>query len=58
MITLQDKNGVKLGNMCCNDRAGASFIDTIGTFVCQKLLENIENVTRSFYYWTKVLILV
>lgn len=38
MITSQDKNGVKLGSMSCNDRAGTNFIDTIGTFICQKLL--------------------
>ena len=38
MITSQDKNGVKLGSMYCNDTVGANFIDTIGTFIYKKLL--------------------
>ena len=32
-----------------NERAGANFIDTIGTSIRQKLLEDIENITTSLY---------
>ena len=31
------------------ESAGANFIDTIGTSIRQKLLEDIENITTSLY---------
>ena len=40
LLTLQEKNGVKMSDMYCNERAGANFIDTIGTSIHQKLLED------------------
>ena len=42
LLLLQVKNGVKTSDMYHNERAGANFIDTIGTSICQKVLEDIE----------------
>ena len=42
LLLLQVKNGVKTSDMYHNERAGANFIDTIGTSIRQKLLEDIE----------------
>ena len=42
LLTLQEKNGVKTSDIYCNERAGASFIHTTGTSICQILLEDIE----------------
>ena len=41
LLTLQGKNGVKMSDMYCNERAGANFVDAIGTSICQKL-EDLE----------------
>ena len=42
LLLLQVKNGVKTSDMYHNERAGANFIDTIGTSIRQKVLEDIE----------------
>ena len=42
LLTLHEKNGVKTSDMYHNERAGANFIDTLGTSIGQKLLEDIE----------------
>ena len=42
LLLLQVKNGVKTSDMYHNERAGANFIDTIGTSIHQKVLEDIE----------------
>ena len=41
LLVLQGKNGVKMSDMYCNERAGANFVDAIGTSICQKL-EDLE----------------
>ena len=43
LLTLEEKNGVK-NDMYHNKKADANFINTIGTSICQKLLENVENI--------------
>ena len=33
--------------MCHNKRADTNFIDTIGTFICQNILEDIEKCLKT-----------
>ena len=44
---LHYKNEVKTSYMCHNKRADTNFIDTIGTFICQNILEDIEKCLKT-----------